>query len=306
MSRIQCRWSQSLGELEGTHQKAWGTKPYTNRQDPTVFFGLYDLRDYIALWRHKGYKWILWAGGDIRNLRANFVFNDGKLLWLSQLFANQGYNFRDWIIKHLISKCENWCEDEAEAWQLKDMGIKVDGIGPSFMGDMTKYPVSFKPGNKVYISASGNRQAEYGWGIVESIASSCPEIEFHLYGTEPTYHQLSDNMIYHGRVSKHRMNREIKQMQCGLRLNKHDGFSEITAKSVLWGQYPITYLYYPEIDQYTNDNIGRPDSLKSLNNLVKLLKRIPKIKKPNIEARNYYLTFLNDYPWNQKEYRMVA
>jgi hypothetical protein len=36
--------------------------------------------------------------------------------------------------------------------------------------------------------------------------------------------------------------------QCGLRLNKFDGFSEVTAKSVLMGQYPITTIKYPHID----------------------------------------------------------
>ena len=96
----QCKWAVSLGELEGTHQKAWGTTEYKSRSEPTVFMGMYDLRDYIALWRHKGKAWVLWCGSDIRSLRANFVFNDGKLKWLSYLFANEG--FKDFLIKHVL------------------------------------------------------------------------------------------------------------------------------------------------------------------------------------------------------------
>ena len=46
-----CRWSQSLGDLECGHSatKIWRTKDYDlvlDRYKPTVFWGLYDLRDY--------------------------------------------------------------------------------------------------------------------------------------------------------------------------------------------------------------------------------------------------------------------
>ena len=96
------------------------------------------------------------------------------------------------------------------------------------------------------------------------------------------------------------MNAKIKKMQCGLRLNKHDGFSEITAKSVLWGQYPITYLYHPKIDQYPADDCGQPDCVQGLNNLIALLKKIPRKKKANLKARNFYLKTINQFPWTSK------
>lgn len=298
MQQNQCRWASSLGSLEDTHQVAWGTVDYTDRNKPCVFFGLYDLRDYIALWRHKGKAWVLWAGSDIRNLRSNFIFNDGKLKWLSELFAMQNRNFKEFLIKKVLSKAEHWVENEGEAWQLKDIGLKVSGICPSFMGRVEDYKVSFRPGNRVYLSANKGREQEYGWGIVQSIACALPKIKFHLYGSlwdEPR--QPLKNVFVRGRVPKKQMNKEIKKMQCGLRLNKHDGFSEVTAKSVLWGQYPITYLYHDKIDQYVVDDCGQPWCVAGLNNLIKLLRRVPKKKKPNIKAREYYRNRLNKFPW---------
>src|SRR3990167_7755462 len=197
----QCKWAVSLGELEGTHQKAWGTTEYKSRSEPTVFFGLYDLMDYIALWRHQGKAWVLWAGSDIRNLRSNFIFNNGKLLWLSEIFSRLGFDFEVFLIKHVLNKAEHWCENEAEAWQLKDIGLKVSGICPSFMGKIKDYKVAFRPGNNVYLSANPGREEEYGWGLIEMIACALPQIEFHLIGSEWTqYRQDLKNVNVYKRM----------------------------------------------------------------------------------------------------------
>ena len=84
------------------------------------------------------------------------------------------------------------------------------------------------------------------------------------------------NVFVHGKVPKEQMNEEIKHMQGGIRLLKHDGFSEIIAKSILWGQWPISAIPY----SYTVDK--------------------PMTKsEPNIEGRNYYRKILNNYPWNE-------
>lgn len=304
----QCRIAPSLGALEGHPNDVWGTTDYVSREVPTVFFGLYDLRDYIALWRHRGKCWVLWAGSDIRHLRSRFIFNDGKLLTLSQLFASLTIDFRQFLIKYVLTKAEHWVENEAEAWQLKNMGIKVSGIQPSFMGDVKKYKVSFQKGNKVWMSANRGREQEYGWHVVLQLAWALPAIEFHLYGSDwpdiqelldsqgITWKQYHPNVFVHGRVSKKKMNAQVQKMQCGLRLNKHDGFSEVTAKSVLWGQYPITYLYHDHITQYA-DNTGITNTATNLRKLRTLLEEVCKKEKPNLVAREFYIKQLNRYPW---------
>ena len=62
----QCRIAPSLGGgFAGTPNKNWGTCDYKDNKTPTIFFGLYGLPDFYALWRHKGRRAILWAGSDI-------------------------------------------------------------------------------------------------------------------------------------------------------------------------------------------------------------------------------------------------
>lgn len=268
MQKVQLKQSKSLGGgFSGDAKNTWGCIDYTDRTKPTCFFGLYDARDYWALWRHKGKAWILWCGGDLNNLDRGFVLNDGKLRWISKLPF-----FRPLLIK-LLKKAEHWVENGWERGVLKKYGIKSK-ICPSFLGDVNKYKVTYK-WRKVphfWLSASEGRQEEYGFGWVEEFASNF-DVVFHLYGA--SWETRHKNVIVHGRIPIEQMDKETSKMQGSLRLNEHDGFSEVTAKSILWGQYPATVIEYP----FTNIR--------------------PK-KKPNTKARNYYLKTLNKYPWNAK------
>ena len=275
--RNQCRVAPSLGSLEGDPHDVWDTVPYVDRHRPVVFFGLYDLRDYYALLRHKGKAWVLWAGSDLRNLDSGFVFNDGNLGALSRLLKG------NWWILPILRKAEHWVENDWERSVLERYDIRAY-VRPSFMGNVNEYQVEFEPGNKVYLSCGSGRQLEYGFGIVEYIAPLLPEVEFYLYGGN--WDTRQENVIVRGRISKEEMNEEIKHMQCGLRLNATDGFSEITAKSVLWGQWPISWLYNPHVTHTPNTA-----------SLIAALREIPEKRDPNILGRKYYLSMLNNYPW---------
>ncbi len=282
-----CRVAPSLGALEGTHQEAWGTEEYVwwkHRKETCVFFGLYDLRDYLALWLHPGKKWVLWAGSDVRNFASGFAFNDGKLKWLSK--ALQGV-FRRFIVR-VVSGAENWTENDWEASEVAKMGVSVAGVCPSYMGRLD-LPLAYAPADpcNVYLSASEGRQVEYGWGVVERIASWLPNHVFHLYGA--TWKTKHPNVIVHGRVPKEQMNEEIKGYQIGLRLNETDGFSEILAKAVLTGQYAIGKVKHPYIPSYENDM-----------DLILKLNKLAKKEEPN-PARQWYLYNLNAYPWVTSE-----
>jgi hypothetical protein len=78
------------------------------------------------------------------------------------------------------------------------------------------------------------------------------------------------------------MNEEIRVMPGALRLTAFDGFSEILAKSVLMGQWPVSLIEYPHM--LSLDDLGSITSKRS----------------PNTEGRDYYVKTLNKYPWNQK------
>ena len=62
-----------------------------------------------------------------------------------------------------------------------------------------------------------------------------------------------------------------------------DGFAETTAKSVLHGQYPITFIEYPWIDRAT-----------SLDELIRLLRDLKYKKEPNYVGRDYWIKELED------------
>ena len=277
---FQCRVAPSLGELEGTHQEVWGTKEYENQDDPTVFMGLYGIPDFYALWRHKGEKHILWCGSDITHFQNGYWLDDvGNIRVDPQPLAG-------WIEKN----CTSWVENEVERKALEDMGI-TSIVCPSFMGNVDDYEVSYTQSDRpsVYLSVSGNNFALYGWHIVESIADRC-SVDFHLYGNTEPWETKHSNVFVHGRVPKEQMNEEIKHMQSGLRLCVDmDGFSEILAKSILWGQYPIA----PESFGY------KFDGFRDINHLVSRLNNLRHKSEPNV-VRDYYKQSLNKYIWNQK------
>lgn len=271
---IYCRTASSLGSLEGTPEQAWGTPPYDPQKhidEPCVFFGLYGLPDFYALWRHRGKKWILWTGSDIRH------FMNGYWLDLKGDIRLDRHSLASWISLY----CESWVENDIEWGTLFIKERIVSHVCPSFLGNVSDYAVSYGPSvkPKLYTSVSGNDFKLYGWDKIRDLSIRNPGIEFHLYGNTVPWLKM-DNIIDHGRVSKERMNEEIRDMQGALRLTEFDGFSEIIAKSILMGQWPVSEIAYPHM--LPVEDIGQ----------------IHNHKEPNIEGREYYLKILNKFPWN--------
>lgn len=277
-----CRVAPSLGDgFAGTPYEVWGCKKYNEVEDTekkTVFFGIYGLPDFFALWRHKGDKYILWAGSDIRHLKNGYWLDkEGNIRISPQAIC-------EWINKNCISYVEN----RQERNMLLGMGIESEVV-PSFLGNVDDYEVCYKynPRPKVYASVSGNNFELYKWHLINEVATSVPEIEFHLFGNTVPFETNNKNVIVRGRVSQEEMNTEIKTMQCGLRLIEVEGCSEVIVKSALWGQWPISRIYYPAITNILN----KKELLISLRDLVNK-------KEPDLSARQWFLDNLNKYPWN--------
>ena len=275
MQEIKCRIAPSLGGgFAGTPEQVWGTKPYNPKLDtekPCVFFGMYGLPDFYSLWRHKGKRWVLWAGSDIRHLINGYWLDDTE--WGVKLPPEPLAN---WINRH----CESWVENLVERDALRTVGIEAK-VCPSFLGDVNEYEPCFKPSDtpKLYTSVSGDDFQLYGWDKIDGYAQDNPDTEFHLYGNTQEWKSEQKNVIVHNRVPQEQMNKEIKEMQGALRLTEFDGFSEILAKSVLWGQYPVSLIAYPGM--FTPNQIRLAGTMQ----------------KPNEKARNYYLSILNKFPW---------
>lgn len=279
---ICCRWSPTLGELESTHQKTWGTKEYTELDiyNPTVFFGIYSFADFFSLWRHKGKKWILWAGSDLRRFKKGYWLDEKGLIRLNP------QELADWLNKN----CENWVENESEAKILRELGVEPN-ICPSFLGDVSKFKVNYKWSErpKVYASVSGDDFNLYKWHLIDETASSVPEIEFHLYGNTVPFKTNNKNVIIHGRVDQETMNKEIQEMQAGIRLIEVEGCSEVIVKSALWGQWPISRISYPHVSNALTKK-----------ELIILLRDLINKKEPDLDARKWFLENLNNYPFNSK------
>lgn len=279
MNKWQCKIAPSLGGgFDGIPESVWGTESYAYQGEPAIFFGLYGLPDFYALWRHSGRKAILWAGSDIKHFSNGYWLDDkGRIKIEPEALAQ-------WINEN----CDNYVENGVEHEALMQFGIESK-IVPSFLGKVEDYEISYflseRP--KVYLSVSGDNFEMYGWDVIERIAHRCA-VEFHLYGNTGEWKSKHSNVYVHGRVPKEQMNQEIKGMQCGLRLNDFDGFSEILAKSVLWGQHPISRIGYQYIESFKDED-----------DLVKKLNELYKKNTPNNEARKYYKKNLNDYPWNE-------
>jgi hypothetical protein len=237
-----------------------------------VFFGLYGLPDFYTLWRHEGVKAILWAGSDITHFKKGYWLDDKGLISLDPK------SLAKWIDENCISFVEN----EAERIELLKAGVTSEVV-PSFLGDIKNYDVCYEYHEKArfYTSVSGNDFELYGWDKIEDLADEYPDVEFHLYGnTEPWFTDRMNIFVY-GRVSQSEMDADIKRMTGALRLTEHDGFSEILAKSVLWGQWPVSpFIEYPHIARTIGEAVGQ--------------------KKPNYDGRNYYENKLNKYPWAKK------
>lgn len=272
---VYCRMAPSLGALEGRPEDVWGTKDYEgDSEKPTVFMGLYGLPDFYTLWRHKGKKWIFWCGSDIRHFVAGY--------WLDEV-GSVRIGHRP-LARWIKENCESWVENEVERQALEDMGIPAN-VCPSFLGNVEDYDISYEHSlfPSVYTSVSGDNYELYGWHLIPELARENPHVVFHLYGnTKPAidyFGSLEKNIVDHGRVPKERMNEEIRKMQGALRLTTFDGFSEILAKSVLWGQWPVSLIEYPYM--LSLDKIG---SLKEK-------------ESPNEEGREHYKRIINKFPW---------
>ena len=281
---MKLKVSSSVRQFREKAERAWGLKEWEGINDPDqelLFFGLFHDRDFEVFHNFKGQKSVFWCGGDI--LRVLEDYERRRVL-------------------RIALGTRHYCETEVEAENLRKAGFEPEII-PSFLGNIEDYPVSFQPpleGEKwkVWMCGHPDREQEYGFDKARQLAKIFPDVEFHFYGVDKEYagkpNLESDslpNVIYHGLVSEEQLDKEIKRMQCGLRLNEHDGVSEVIVKSILLGQYPISFLPYEGVAQY-----------QTFEDLVELIEKMKEQREPNLRTRAIWLKSLNNFPWCKKEF----
>jgi hypothetical protein len=273
---MKIRASSSVGHFKERAMKTWGLEEWEGIDDPDkelLFFGLFHERDWEVFDNYDGKRLVFWCGSDI-------------------IRAIEDYERQRILRNHLDT--EHYCENEIEAKNLKSLAVNANII-PSFLDDIDKYPISFKPPEdgkwKVWLCGHPHREEEYGFLIAKRMANHFPDIEFHFYGIDkPEFDQLP-NVFYHGYVKEETLNEEIKNYHCGFRPNNHDGVSEVMIKSILLGQYPITRIKYDDVWNYTSEQ-----------ELIDCFNRLKEKRGANYEARSAWIKRLNQYPWCKKYY----
>lgn len=274
---MKIKVSSSVKQFETKATIAWGLKLWKGIDDSEqdlLFFGLFHDRDFEVFHNFKGKKSVFWCGGDI--LRLVEDYERRRVLKL------------DRNVKH-------YCETEEQGDKLREMGFNPTVI-PSFLGNINNYSISFKKTDKwkIWICGHPKREIEYGFDTVIELAKVFPDIEFHLYGVDEDKSEISyeaKNIISHGLVSEEELDEDIKDYHCGLRTNRTDGVSEVIIKSILLGQYPISFLPYEGVWQY-----------KEFGDLIMLIEKLKRQVEPNYETRSIWIKQLNQYPWCEKKF----
>lgn len=251
-------WRQKI--LERYHAKEYNY--WQDRFGQVTFFGLYRPKDFLLFLLHGGERIVHWCGSDV--LQAGWHYR-----WLQRVKA-----------KHI-------CENEVEQGILQLMLQQEIEVRPTFLSNPNDFQVSFKPTQnpEVYLHVNKNSERESGYLRIRRLVPRVPEVTFHIFGrVAPEKGDCPNNVSFHGYVPEEEFNAKIKNYQCGLRLHVFDGMSEIISKSVLLGQYPISYIRYPHVDTYNTEE-----------ELVKLLRELKNKKEPNYQARDFYLKEFTRY-----------
>ncbi|HCC67905.1 TPA: hypothetical protein DEP90_01665 [Patescibacteria group bacterium] len=235
-----------------------GYKQYNSQTDlnKKVFFqGLYFNEDYEVLKRHRGEKIIYFNGSDAKRLLMS-------LSWMKTL---------------LSTKATFLCQSTWNLPLLRAIGIKVKHY-PIFFGNLKKLKVSYKQSDKphMFMTSHTGRDKEYGIDKVLRVAPQVPDITFHIFGSEG---ENLDNVIYHGWIEEKEMDKQIRTFQGAIK-GGSNGVSETLAKSIMMGQYPISYkkidgVWYAPTDE----------------EFMKFLNKVKKMKEPNLVLRDKYLNY---------------
>lgn len=242
-------------------------------KDPTIFFGMYHLGDYLRLICHRGPAAVFWCGSDI-------LGNHYLLFWLLSLLK----------VKHV---CENTVE---QRHLLHFYGVKAD-IHPMLFDDPEKYQITYEHSEKprVWVTVHADRKAEYGLARLEGMAHEAPDVEFFVYGASRPFHEVwcgvdgfantfgipdgtihnyqyanQPNITYCGKVEREQFLEETAKMQSTVRFNEFDGFSENLALAMLRGQYAFSVIPYPDIETISDDDT-----------LIRQLKELKDKKQPH-------------------------
>lgn len=184
---------------------------------PCLFLGLYFQADYDRLFNHCGRRFIFWNGSDVLRTIQNPAWHD---------------QLRSSTITHA-------CHNEQLRGELESIGVKAT-VEPTFFADEAEYAGRRRQAigrPEFYMTSHPGRDAEYGVPEAVQMFARHPEAELHVFGGGDDFG--GDNVTYHGTVGESEWDGLTDGMRGCVRLNRHDGLSQIVVKAILRGHYPV-------------------------------------------------------------------
>jgi hypothetical protein len=246
--------------------RLFGFNRYSGKEgEAAVFLGLYFPEDYEVYKKHVGKKTVFWNGSDVYRLLITKKFQE---------------ILKEYPAKHV-------CHNELLRKELESVGIEAK-VQPLFFADVDDYKVSFKPKKnlEVYVNAHPGREDEYGVPLVIQAAKRLPNVKFFIYGVDGVD---KENVEYMGWLEEEEADKRMSKHHVCLRLNNHDGLSQLVIKAGLWGHYVITRQDIPETIQ-----------VKDVVSLIEEIRGLEGTTEPQGGLRNWLLKQnLNSLEWLQ-------
>lgn len=245
-------------------ENVFGFRKYSgNVGEELLFMGLYFQEDYDVYSKHIGKKTVFWNGSDVSRLLQH----------------------PEWVEILQLHPSTHVCHNEQLREELASVGIAAI-VEPIFFARPKDYPKNFKENEnlEVYINAHPGREEEYGVDHLLKAAERLPDARFFVYGVDGPD---TENVQFLGRLEEADADSRMVNHNVLLRLNEHDGLSQLVIKAGLWGQQVITTQ-----DIKGTIHIDSPDQI------VKELKKLQQHIELNTEIRKTLQEInLNRFSW---------
>lgn len=246
---IQIAACEGMKFYRDAAKRTWKLGDYTSKDEPTLFLGMYFKEDVVRLKDHVGPKFLFWNGSDVSRTLASPA----------------------WHEPILRSGAVHACHNQALADELATIGIKAE-VSPTLFDHPEAYEKRWTPCThpRVYMTVHPGREEEYGLSMAADIMRYA-DADLYVYGNAGGRARIG-NIHLRGVVTEDQWKEETKWMQGALRLNKHDGTSQIVIKAILRGHYAIVtpkpWEAFKGVQDLGSELEANPDSIPNLNGWI--------------------------------------
>jgi len=222
---------------------------------PALFLGIYFKEDLTTLLAHKSRAYLFWNGSDVsRTVRST-----------------------EWHEPLRRLKVEHATHNTQLAAELATIGIKAEVspilFAPAYMYSEVTYLHNVRP--KVFMTIHPKREEEYGLSMAVDIFRYL-NADLYVYGNAGGTYRLG-NVHFRGWIPEAEWRYETAKMQAALRLNKHDGTSQIVIKAILRGQYaivtPSPWEAFKGVHDLASEQVANVDKVPDLNAWIDKIQR---------------------------------